>query len=172
MAQSANPKIRWVKRIGIVAAGWTMNEAVVWVMDFVIYPFCIVTYGPVWGWMWAALASVALDLAAVWVYDQSKLDWFGLEAMREIRDNAGESRWQKVVRFILRSGDIPAFLFLSWFYYPFIGMVYLRKGSGTYQMTRRDWRNLWFGILWANLLWGAIVIGAVEAIRLWIIPHL
>src|SRR6185369_6841461 len=123
---STNPVVRWVKRIGLVAAGWTMNEAVVWVLDFGIYPYCIAVYGPLWGWLWATLASIALDLVAIWFYDQTKLDWFGLEAMREIRDSAGEGRWQRVVRSILRSGDIPAFLFLSWFYYPFIGMVYLR----------------------------------------------
>src|SRR5690348_3869355 len=99
--KSVNPKVRWVRRIGIWAAGWTMNEAVVWTLDFVIYPLCIASYGPVWGWMWALLASIVLDLVAVWFYDQAKVDWFGLEALRAVTAPVAKTRRQRFVRTLL-----------------------------------------------------------------------
>jgi len=168
---SADQGIRWQKRLGILILGLTVNEAMVLGYDFVVYPFLIVHYGLVWGWMLAVEGSIVLCLATLMFYDMTKQDWLGIETIKTVRDGEAKGKVRKFFRILLDRSDMFAFFFLSIRYDPFITTVYMRRGS-SFTMTARDWKIFWAGIVVSNLWWGLVVFGAIEAFRKWIAPLL
>ena len=63
-----------------------------------------------------------------------------------------------------------AFFFLCLWKDAFIITVYMRKGSGNYAMTVRDWKIFWVGLAVSEAWWGLVVFGFIEAFRNWLSP--
>lgn len=168
--KSANHPIRLRKRIGILALGLTVNAAIVYGYDFAVYPYLIITYGLLLGWLYAVIGSIVLCLGTLWFYDITKQDWLGIETIKSIRDEPATGRIRRFFQNIANRGDALAFIFLCLKYDPFIVTVYMRRGSGNHTMSARDWKIFWASIVVSNIWWGIAVFGAIEISKKWLAP--
>lgn len=167
----ANQPIRWTKRIGILALGLSANAAMSKGYDYVVYPYLMLAFGPVFGWLYAVLGSVILCLGTLWFYDVTKQDWLGIEAAKLLRDELPKRRARAFLHGLLNKGDAVTLLFLSCKYDPFIATVYMRRGSGNHAMSARDWKIFWVSVVVSNAWWGALVFGAIEVFKKWLAPY-
>ena len=87
--------------------------------------------------------------------DWAKRDWFGFEALKELREEETGRGWlSRLLHKILKLGDIPAFIALSIYHDPFMVTVYLRKKEHTHQrLTSRDWKIFWAAVIFSNAYW-------------------
>jgi len=168
--KSVNQTIRWLQRIGILVLGLSANKAIVYWYDFTVYPDLIASYGLVRGWLYAAVGSVVLCLGSLWFYNLTKQDWLFLETFKEVRDGHAVGRIRKFFQDLAHRGDALAFFFLCLWQDAFIITVYMRKGSGNYAMTARDWKIFWASTLITEIWWGLIVFGVMETFKRWLTP--
>ncbi len=171
MVLKAIHPIRFGKRIGILAIGLSANAAMAWGYDFVVYPYLLVTYG-LWGWVYAVLGSIGLCVLTLWFYDLTRQDWLGVEALKLVRDTPARGRIRRWFHTLASRGDMAAFFLLSLRYDPFITTIYMRRGSGNYAMSARDWKVFWASVAVANGWWGIVVFGVIGAFTKWVMPIL
>jgi hypothetical protein len=138
--------------------------------DFVVYPYLIIAYGLLLGWIYGVIGSIVLCLLTLWFYDVTKQDWLGIETIKLVRDGEAKGRSRKFFQRLAKKGDIATFLFLSLRHDPFITTVYMRRGSGNHVMSARDWKIFWAGIAVSNLWWGMVVFSAIEIFNKWLSP--
>lgn len=120
--------------------------------DYALYPFVIYSAGPIRGGIIMTILSLFACLAILTVYDLTKKDWLGMEAMRSLRFRHPRNTIEKAVRWLLNRSDPVAFVALSLYYDPFITTVWLRniQYGG---LSRRDWRIFLSSLLLANAFW-------------------
>ncbi len=149
-------------RIGLIAIGHTVKQIEEIFFDWIVYAAvvaaCVQTWGLYRGSFIAlvimGVLSAVMCLLYLRLYDWSGKDWFGFEALKELRDEEKSGWWGKMLRRLLRIGGIPAFLLLSVNTDPFMTTVYLRHKSTQYQgLTRRDWNIFWASVFVSNLYW-------------------
>lgn len=160
------------KRVAVLILGHLGNFVMVYGYDFVVYPYLLLTFGLVQGWIYAVIGSLLLCLGTLWFYDITKQDWLGIETIKLLRDEEPVGRARKFFYHLMNKGDMFAFIFLCLKYDPFIVTVYMRRGSSNHAMTRRDWKVFWASMLVSNLWWGLAVFGAIEFIQAWIAPFI
>lgn len=165
---TANRPIRWKERIGILILGLAGNAVMVYGYNFLVYPWLMGHFGFVMGWFYAVLGSIILCLATLWFYDVTKQDWLGIETIKLIRDKPPSDRMGKFFYDITNKSDVVAFIFLSIKYDPFITVVYMRRGSGNHEMSARDWKIFWAGVVVSNAWWGILMIGALTGLEKWL----
>jgi len=166
----ANHTIHWEKRIGILILGLIVNEIIVYGYDFIVYPYLLVTFGLLIGWLYAVIGSIILCLGTLWFYDLTKQDWLGIETIKGIRDEPATRGIRKFLQNIANKGDIVTFFFLSLRYDPFIATVYMRRGMGNHTMSARDWKIFWASMVVSNVWWGMAIFGAIEIFKRWLAP--
>ena len=87
-------------------------------------------------------------------YDWAKRDWFGFEALKELREMETTGVFGRLFRRALRFGDVLAFFALSIYHDPFMVTVYFRnKGHEHGGLTQRDWRIFWTSVVVSNAYW-------------------
>jgi len=185
MAQKADRTIRWKERIGTMVLGHTAKTAEVFLFDTLLYGSVVTYLTTMFGWMWGSFASFAVmaPLSGLWcsctirLYDWAKLDWFGLEATKRVRDELSKSgRWAKIIQRAIQLGDVPAFfaiLFLHPLGDPFMVTLYLRKGAEQYNgLTKRDWSIFWAAVIVSNGYWTLRWAAIVELVRQFLWPVL
>lgn len=163
--------------IGTVAVGHGAKQVEEVLFDWILYGtvvgFTIYVYGPVWGSLLGFLIMAPLSALVCWLYlqfyDWAKIDWFGFEAVKNVREDLeGDSWWKRLLRRLVRMGDVPAFFVLSINSDPFMVTVYLRRGSGEFNgMTGRDWKIFWASVLFSNAYW-TLRWTVIIAIALWL----
>ena len=165
--KSANQPIRWKERIGTVVIGHSVKQAEEYFFSYIAYPAAIAYFGSVVGGVLMTTLSAFVCYLYLVFYDWAKKDWFGFEAIKEIRD--GESTQGRLAKWgqaFARKGDLAAFVFWSSVSDPFMTTLYLRKGAGNYNgMSRRDWAIFWSSVLVSNVGWTLIVFAVVELFR-------
>lgn len=115
-----------------------------------------------------ALLSLLVCLLCIWFYDWSKKDWLGIEAIKEVKEYNGNSRWRRFLAWTMCHSDPAACVVLSVTFDPFITMTYLRKGSYN-GMSRRDWRIFMGSWLIGNAYWAVACWLGVSALEwLWL----
>ena len=167
MALKADQPIRWWRRVGVWVLGLTVNKVMEYGYNFGVYPKLIGHYGLTLGWTLAVIGSILLCLGTLWFYDVTKTDWIILETAKQMRDDPAVGRFRKFFKQIANRGDWIAFMFLSTVKDAFITTVYMRRGSGNYTMTNRDWKIFWASIAVSNLWWGLAVFGVLKALQEW-----
>lgn len=140
------------ERIAILGIGVLVDRTISYAFDLLLYPFVIWQYGLLRGGLIMALLSLIICLLYIWFYDWAKKDWFGIEAIKGVKEYDGSSRWGRFFARSLRCSDPAACVVLSITFDPFITMAYLRKGSYT-GMSRRDWRIFLGSWLIGNGYW-------------------
>lgn len=107
-----------------IAVAWLVRQA----FDYVLYPFAIYELGVLKGGAAMALLSLVASIVSIKVYDFLKRDWLGIEAIKDLKTYAGESRIRRITAWIMSKSDAIVFVFLSIKFDPFITTAYLRKG--------------------------------------------
>jgi hypothetical protein len=115
------------------------------------------------------LLAAALNILCLKLYDWSKRDWLGIEALKGMKGYEGRGRLMRFLSGMLKKGDSAAFLFLSIKEDAFITMVYLRHGSHQYNgMSGRDWRIFIASLAVANAYWTLVAYTGITVIEyLW-----
>lgn len=106
------------------------------------------------------VAALILNYLLVLAYDFFKKDWFGFEEIKKIKEQTynrkiEKTKIQKVILWFEKYGNIPLFLFLS-FYDPFMAVLYKRKSSTFNGFTLRDYALLFLCTLFACVVWSLI----------------
>ena len=160
------------KRVGVLVLGHIGNFLMVYGYDFVVYPYLLVTFGLVVGWLYAVVGSIILCLGTLWFYDITKQDWLGIETIKLLRDEKPVGKARQFFHHLTNKGDALAFIFLCLKYDPFIVTVYMRRGSSNHVMSSRDWKIFWASMVVCNLWWGLAIFGIIEAFQIWLAPLL
>lgn len=167
---------RYRRRIGLVVVGHTVKHFEEYVFDWLIYGIvvtkCTSTWGPFKGGLIAfaimAPISALICFAYIRFYDWAKIDWLGIETVKELHEVETKRWFGRLLQKMLRWGSLPAFIFLCIMSDPFVVTVYFRKGAHKHDgLTRRDWGIFWGSVLFANAYW---TLGWTIAIELvWVV---
>ncbi len=150
-----------------VLVGYTGNWLMVQGFEFVLYPFVIYKLGLVYGGIVMSLLSFIVCLLTFWFYDWSKRDWLGIEAIKELKDYAGDGWFRRAFAKLLKGSQTMACVVLSIKFDPFITTAYLRHGAFN-GMTRRDWKIFVASWIIGNVYWSFACFGGVSALTwLW-----
>ena len=146
--------LSWLGRVAELTAGITIFKLSNNAFDYVLYPFVIYKLGIIKGGLIMTLLAAISNILCLKIYDWSKRDWLGIEALKGMKSYEGESRLIRFMAGILKKSDPVAFLFLSIKEDPFITMIYLRHGSHQYNgMSARDWRIFLGSVAISNIYW-------------------
>ena len=140
-----------------IAAAWLVRQA----FDYALYPLVIYKLGLLKGGVAMALFSCAASIVSIKVYDFLKRDWLGIEAIKELKTYAGESKIRRITMWIMSKSDPVVFAFLSVKFDPFITTAYLRKGrySG---LTGRDAAIFVSSLVLGNAYWAFACFGGIS----------
>ena len=139
-------------RIAELSIGLTTSRITVYFFDYVLYPFIVYQFGIVRGGVVMTLLSLIACLIAIKIYDWSKRDWLGIEAVKTSKTYDGNKRIGRITAWIMQKSDPIAFLFLSIKFDPFITTAYLRHGKFA-GMSKRDWKIFIGSLLVSNAYW-------------------
>jgi len=150
-----------------LALGHGVNQVLDILFDYLMYPAVIAWLGLWYGGIIMATVSLVVCLIMLWGYDLSGRDWLGIEVIRSAKNYDGPHRLRRATAWLLRRGDVPACLFLSIRYDPFITILYLRHTSYA-GLNRRDWILFMTSWLIGNAYWALVCYAGVESFtRLW-----
>lgn len=163
----------WKERIGLFAVGHSVKIAEEIVIDWLFYGWIVgyatYQYGAAIGSILslAIMLPITAFLCRMYIvfYDWAKIDWLGLETLKDIRESASGEFISRIIIRIIRTGDIPAFILLSIWKDAFITTMYLRKVAHSYEgLSRRDWRIFWGSLVLSNVYWTVRWTIIIEAI--------
>lgn len=153
---------RHKQRIGTVVIGHTAKRIEEYLFDWLLYGVVVYTCTELWGFAYGSLVSflIMAPLSALFcwtylkLYDWAKVDWFGLEALKELHEVETKGWFGGIFKVIFRWGDIPIFILLSIYGDPFMVAVYFReKGHNHGGLSPRDWKIFWGSVLFSNAYW-------------------
>ena len=139
-------------RVAELAVGLTANKLMDWPFNYVLYPFIVYTYGILYGGFLMTLLSLLACLLTLKFYDWSQRDWLGIEAIKDLKSYGGEKKLGRCAAWLLKKSGPVVFLFLTFWYDPFITVAYLRKGKFN-GMNRRDWLIFYGSLILCNGYW-------------------
>ena len=159
------------ERIATLALGHTVFYTIEQVFNYGIYIPVIGFLGVFRGGLAMMVLSFFVCYGILKFYDWAKVDWLGLEVLKEIRDFGpewirklqakslvGKILWwpfSKIILFVLwslKKGGFIAFFALSVFTDPFTTTVYFRKGSFN-GLAKMDWLVFAASVLTGNIYW-------------------
>lgn len=144
--------------IGLLAH-WAMCSG----FDYLLYPFVIFKMGLIGGGIIMLVLCFTVCYATFRFYDRSKHDWLGIETMKEIREDAGQRKSNKLASWILRQSTPVALLLLSMKFDPFVTTAYLRSGAHNYSgLSHRDWKIFLSSLLIGNGYWTLASVSVLE----------
>jgi len=158
-------------RLSNIAVGHTFTGVTDHIFDYWIYIPVIAALGPLAGGVTMAFASFVVCFIFLEFYDRMKIDWFGVELVKEVKDSGpefirklkarsvlGSVLWwpySKIILFVLwtmkKGGWLPYFA-LNILFDPFITTVYFRKEKFG-GLNRRDWAIFLSSVVVANTYW-------------------
>ncbi|MDZ4205853.1 MAG: hypothetical protein U1C12_01415 [Patescibacteria group bacterium] len=150
--------LSWKRRIGLWGIGHMANFLMVRGFNLVLYPAVIWYFGLIWGASVMWFLSLAVCYLTLLFYDWCKIDWLGIETLKEVREAEETGILHRFIKWTLSKGDTIAVLALSLYWDPFICVVYMRQGAHQYNgMTRRDWEIFLVSFLISNAWWTTVV---------------
>jgi hypothetical protein len=157
------------ERAAELAIGLSANSLIGISFDWFLYPAVIFWLGIVYGGVVMTLLAMLACVAMIKFYDWSKRDWLGIEALKGLREYAGNKRLGKLTSWVLTKGNIVVFLFLSVYFDAFITTTYMRYGKNQYNgMSRRDWTIFTSSVIISNACWTlAVYMGISLAEWVW-----
>lgn len=151
-------------RMAELAAGLSANALLDYGFNWVLYPVVIYHYGVWHGGFIMALASFAVCLALFRLYDWSKRDWLGIEAIKDLKGYDGEAKIGHFTSWFLKRSEPAIFLFLAIRYDPFVTTAYLRHGRYN-GMNRRDWTIFTSSSIVSNAYWTLAVYMGISLVE-------
>ncbi|MEK7461711.1 MAG: hypothetical protein AAB586_01430 [Patescibacteria group bacterium] len=137
--------------------------------NLVLYPSVLWFLGLIWGAAVMWLLSLLVCYFTILFYDWCKVDWLGIETIKEVRDAEETGIFHGILKWILSKGDMVVVLAISVYWDPFVCVVYLRQGAHQYNgMTRKDWKVFLISFVISNAWWTTAVFSGLTASE-WII---
>ncbi len=102
-----------------------------------------------------------MNYFVVLLYDLFKKDFFGFEALKEMKES-GNGRG--MMYRIMKWGDIPFFIFLSW-YDPIFAVLYKRRSKSFNGFRRRDYFILVLSTLIGCIIWSGFWSAGIEFVK-------
>jgi hypothetical protein len=161
----AKSNVSWKKRLGILLIGLIANQFIVYLGDYVLYPWVMGTQGFLVGANMMLWLSTLICLLTLKFYDWSGKDWIGIETLKEARELENSKANHLIARFFKKS-QTAQLVILSLAQDPFIVTVFLREGAHQYgKMTKRDWKNFFVSVLVANAFWSTVCWSGVKILE-------
>lgn len=159
------PITETVKRLAVFSIGIFTTEVLGRIYDYVLYPFVILKLGLLYGSIVMTTLSTFVVYGLIWVYNQTRHDWFGLEWLQLESSKESKSLTGRILRIALRRGKMLAFILLS-IEDPLKAFVFIRgrKGSAT-KFNKLDWEWFFASNLISNFVWIIMVSGALELVK-------
>ena len=152
----AKTNVSWKKRVGTIFVGLLANQIMVYLGDYILYPWVMGTQGYLMGTHIMLWLSVLICLLTLKFYDWSGKDWLGIETLKEVRE-LKNSRATSFISRIFERGQWAQLVILSLTQDPFIVTVFLRDGAHEYgKMTKKDWKNFFASVLIGNIFWSTV----------------
>ncbi len=151
-------------RIAELTLGHTVNQTINYFFDYGLYPLMIFWLGLGRGFVVMAVLSFLLCWFCMKLYDWSKRDWLGIEAIKLVKKYSGTNYAGQLLAWVLRRSDPVACVLLSIHFDPFIVTAYLRRGAFD-GMTRRDWRIFLLSWFIGNAWWSAACFTGISAVE-------
>lgn len=152
IVDSCQNSINHKKRVSELLVGVTINRLIVYIFDYALYPFVIYYFGAINGGVVMTFLVFIICLLTIRLYDWSKRDWLGIEAIKRLKYYNGTKKIGQISAWMLRKSDAVIFMFLSAKYDPFVTTVYLRHDSFN-GMRGRDWRIFLGSLIIGNVYW-------------------
>jgi len=161
----ATTNVSWRKRVGTILVGLIANQLIVWLGDYVLYPYVMGTQVFLTGASFMLCLSVLICLLTLKFYDWSGKDWVGIETLKEARE-LENSRANRLIAKFFKKSQWAQLVILSIAQDPFIVTIFLREGAHEYgKMTRKDWKNFFTSVLITNAFWSTICWSGVRIIE-------
>jgi len=158
--------VAFKKRIGTLMVGWLTDRVTNWVFEYVMYPSAIAYWGLVDGGVVMIVLSVVISLAVIRLYDFLKVDWLGLETIKDLRDGEAKTMLEKVTRWAMKKGDLFALIILSIYSEPVKVTLYMRHGANQFNgFSKRDWLIFTTSVVIGNISWALAVAGGLEILK-------
>ncbi|EKE19466.1 MAG: hypothetical protein ACD_9C00004G0002 [uncultured bacterium] len=152
--------------------------------DYLLYPFVIFTYGPLYGGIVMTILASVICLSIAYVYDLLEKDWLGVESVKELVEKFFEEeeeiarkglrrkkqslkrKGKRLLYWIFQKNKWGQFIFLTIHFDPLITTIYMRPGYHLYNgFSRRDWKIFWASTVVSNAWWTGVAFVAVSALK-------
>lgn len=129
--------------------------------DYFVYPIVTYYFGLTKSLIILFLAALVLNYFVVLLYDVFKKDFFGFEALKEMK-RSGNGKG--IMYTIMKWGDVPFFIFLSW-YDPIFAVLYKRKSSQFDGFKKQDYFILVLSTAIGCFIWSCFWSLGIELIK-------
>lgn len=153
---------KWLRKVLLFLTGVAATEAIGNGFDYIVYPAVTYWFGAkIWlSFLVLFFMALILNYFMVLGYDFFKRDLFGFEEIKRLKEQAHDpsikKTWiQKRILQFEKYGNLPLFLFLSW-YDPFMAVLYKRRDSEFGGFTRRDYWILFISTLFSCAVWSGM----------------
>lgn len=150
------------KKVVYAFTGIALVETIGNGYDYIIYPIVTYWFGrKIWfSFLILFIGALILNYLMILAYDFFKKDLFGFEEIKKIKeaahDPAAKKTWiQKRIIQFEKYGNIPLFLFLSW-YDPFMTVLYKRRSRHFDGFRKKDYWILFISTLFACVIWSGV----------------
>ena len=134
--------------------------------DYVLYTAALAKFGVLKGGAIMMAISFVLDFATLRVYDRLKLDLFGIEALKSLRERTPTNWTERMTIWALRQSEFVVFMVLTLLTNQFVVVAWMRHGARQYNgMTQRDWVIFLSSFFIGHLYWIGILSLAIGFIR-------
>lgn len=167
---------RHKRKIGLLAVGHTAKRTEEMLFDWILYGIVTTWATAQWGTALGSLVAFSiltpiagiLCLTYLIFYDWAKVDWLGLELIKEWRDEVKHEHWfGRLLHRITRWGAVPAFIILSMHSDAFVTTAYFRPKHRQYDgLTARDWAIFAGSLVTSNAYWTLRWVVIIELARL------
>lgn len=142
-----------VKKLGALGAVILATEVFNHFFDFVLFPFVIAYFGVTYGGALMLMSILVLNYYGVHLY---RIVGIGeiIAYLDNVRDGEAFTKWEKLLKWVLKLGFVPAFIGLS-IDDPVKGFVFARGGTLKPSFSRDDWGVF----ILSNLIGGGVWIG-------------
>ena len=143
-----------ILRIGTSGLFYTADLVASKPFDYILFPHIMASFPWYWGIPFLTVCSFFYCLASVNFYDYIDADALVIEDIKGLRDYQGRSIWKRMFGWLLRKGDLPAFLALAFKWDPAFAVIYFRDSDKKYSgiQDKRSWK-IFLGSLPINMWW-------------------
>lgn len=170
------------KKLGTLTIGHAFNETFDHIFNYWIYIPIIALFGDVKGCLIMTGASLIVCYLFIIFYDWARVDWLGIEMLKEsdfgpnfLQRKKNRSKlvrffwWPfhqifRLVRWAQNKGGIIAFIVLSVYTDPFITTVFLRRDKFG-GLKRRDWLIFLISVIVGNFYWTVRTVLIILAVK-------
>ncbi|HVY36107.1 MAG TPA: hypothetical protein VG982_02415 [Candidatus Paceibacterota bacterium] len=163
MIEVKNTTPKWLERGLLFIGGVVATHGFSYFFDYVIYPVVTYKLGFLKSLGALFLAALFFNYILILIYDLFKKDLFGFEALKKMKADGVIAGNQKLIHRLLRWGEVPVFIALSW-YDPVFAVLYKRKTTEYNGLTRRDFYYLMLSTAVGCVIWSGVWTGAIQLI--------